>query len=593
MTAVQTSPPRLLPAPAAARLKASLSRLYPEPEAGRTYQRLAALLTEHLAEHPPPAHQRALFDETDVVLITYGDQVTEPGQAPLATLADFLDTHVAGTITGVHVLPFYPSTSDDGFAVVDYDAVDPALGGWEDVERLGRRFRLMVDAVFNHVSASSRWFRAWQEGDPRYAGFFPVVAGDVDVTGVVRPRTSPLLTPVVTPEGSRRVWTTFSADQVDLDYRNPEVLLAVTRSLLGYLTHGVGIVRLDAIAFLWKMIGTACVHLGQTHETIRLWRTVVDLVAPGTLLITETNVPHAENVSYFGHGTDEAHLVYQFPLAPLVLSTFHLANSETLREWAASLSTPSPQTTFLNFLSSHDGIGLRPAEGLLTRSEINQLADLSRAHGGGVSFRAEADGRLSPYELNTVYFEALTPVDSTEPLATQVDRFLSAQSILLALQGVPAIYVESLLGSGNWIEGVKQTGRLRTINRQKFDRRALERELADVSSRRHQVFHRLLRRIATRIAQPAFHPNAAQRVLDTPASLFAVQRTAVDGSSRLVCVHNVSGRPQHYRSTDLAVAGLLTDTETGERYAPDAGGQVDVDLPPYGVRWMREELAAS
>lgn len=590
MTAVPTSPPRLLPAPVAARLRASLERLYPEPEAGRTSERLVALLSEHLAEHPPPADAPALFDETDVVLITYGDQVTEPGRAPLATLADFLDTHVAPTITGVHVLPFYPSTSDDGFAVVDYDAVDPELGSWDDIERLGKRFRLMVDAVFNHVSASSRWFRAWREGDARYAGFFPVVAGEVDLTAVTRPRTTPLLTPVRTPDGPRRVWTTFSSDQVDLDYRNPEVLLAVTRSLLGYLAHGASIVRLDAIAFLWKTIGTSCVHLGQTHETIRLWRTVVDLVAPGTLLITETNVPHAENVSYFGGGTDEAHLVYQFPLAPLVLSTFHLADSGTLREWAASLSTPSRQTTFLNFLSSHDGIGLRPAEGLLTRSEINQLADLSRAHGGGVSFRAQADGRLSPYELNTVYFEALTPADSTEPLSTQVDRFLSAQSILLALQGVPAIYVESLLGSGNWIDGVKQTGRLRTINREKFDRRALERELADVSSRRHQVFHRLLRRIATRISQPAFHPNAAQRVLETHPSLFALERTAVDGSSRLICVHNVSGRPQRYRSTDLAISRELSDTETRDRYAPDADGQVDVDLPPYGVRWLREEL---
>ncbi len=583
---------RRLSAAEVTRLRASLERLYPPDVAADTLARLASLLEEHLGVHAPGEQRRRLFDETDVVLITYGDQVTEPGRAPLATLTDFLADQVEGVITGVHVLPFYPSTSDDGFAVVDYDAVDPTLGDWDDVERLAERFRLMVDGVFNHVSASSPWFRGWRAADPRYAGFFLSAPAGADLSGVTRPRTSPLLTTVDTAAGPRQVWTTFSADQVDLDYSNPDVLLAVTGSLLSYIAHGAGIIRLDAVAFLWKQPGTPCIHLDQTHEIIRLWRSVIDTVAPGTLLITETNVPHNENVRYFGNGSNEAHLVYQFPLAPLVLSTFHLADATTLREWAATLSKPSAQTTFFNFLSSHDGIGVRPAEGLLTRSEIAQLGDLARYHGGGVSFRAEPNGHLSPYELNSVFFDALTPVDSSERLSTQVDRFLASHSILLALAGMPAIYVQSLLGSTNWIEGVERTGRLRSINRQKFDRRALERELADVGSRRHQVFTRLLRRIAIRTAEPAFHPNADQRMIDTDRQLFAFERTAVDGESRIVCVHNVSGRGQRFR----APAGTrtpLVDVVSGGVVHPEPGAMLDVPVEPYGVRWLRTGTTAA
>jgi len=574
-----------LPPQTAARLRAHVEALYGPDRADPVVAALLELMAGHLAAGGGGPGSEP-FDETDVVLITYGDQVTEPGRAPLGTLADFLEQHVQGVITGLHVLPFYPWTSDDGFAVVDYGRVDPALGEWGDIERLGRRFRLMVDAVFNHVSASCPWFSGWLGGDPRYDGFFLCPPPGADLSAVVRPRTTSLLTPFETPRGVRRVWTTFSADQVDLDFSTPKVLLDVTRQLLAYVAHGAEIIRLDAVAFLWKRVGTPSIHLRETHEVIRLWRTVLETVAPGTLLVTETNVPHAENVSYFGDGTNEAHLVYQFPLAPLVLSAFLLADAQVLQEWAATLTTPSPTTTFLNFLSSHDGVGVRPAEGLLTPAEIAQLGDLARAHGGGISSRVTREGRLAPYELNTSYFEALTPADSREPLRVQVDRFLAAHSILLALAGVPAIYVHSLLGSGNWQEGVERTGRLRTINRQKFDRRALERELSDIGSRRHQVLTRLRRHIAVRTSEPAFHPNGAQRILDTQPQLSALERTAVDGSSTVVCVANLAGRPQRFVRDGLSVRGRVVDLLSGAEH--DVGGGVaDISLDSYGVRWLR------
>jgi glycosidase len=568
--------------------------LYPECDRESLVIRLEALAAEFRGPHDV-ARREEPFDETDVVLITYGDQVREPATPPLRTLHDFLRRRFAGVVTGVHVLPFFPSTSDDGFAVADYLAVDSELGLWEDVRALGEDFRLMVDAVFNHTSASNAWFRRWCAGDPAFEGFYVTADPSDDWSGVTRPRPHPLLHRFQTARGEEHVWTTFSADQVDLDYSNPDVLLAMTGVLLEYVESGAGIVRLDAVAYLWKERGTACIHHEKTHEVIRLWRTLLDAVAPGTLLITETNVPHRENVSYFGDGHDEAHLVYQFPLAPLVLSAFHLADATTLTEWADALSTPSETTTFLNFLGSHDGIGVRPVEGILTQAEIGQLLELAKAHGGGVSWKVNADGSLSPYELNAVYFDALTEVDSAEPMETQVRRFLSAQSILLALAGVPAIYVHALLGSRNWVEGVEQTGHLRAINRQKLEREELERELDDPRSLRHMVTTRLSRRIRVRTGERAFHPNGPQRVLRAGPKVFGFEREAPDGSSALVCLHSVSGRREDVDlgpEDGLTLRGRFHDL-CAERVAEtDAHGRLRLALPPYGVAWLRRDQAA-
>ena len=286
------------------RLQEHLSRIYGEHLADDVTGRFVQLLAEHARSRTEP-RPADLFDETDVVLIAYGDQVRAPSEAPLATLGRFLRDHTRGVVSGLHLLPHFPATSDDGFAVADFAAVDPALGEWRHVEDLAADFRLMLDAVLNHTSASHPWFTGWLSGDPRYAGFYLDVDPATDLTSVVRPRTTPLLTPFESGEGTRHVWTTFSADQVDLNYANPEVLLAATKELLRYVGHGARMLRLDAVAFLWKQPGTPCIHLPQTHEIIRLWRTVLDAVAPGTLLVTETNVPHRENLTYFGNGADE------------------------------------------------------------------------------------------------------------------------------------------------------------------------------------------------------------------------------------------------------------------------------------------------
>lgn len=550
---------------------------------GRLEERLAAFVAEVGAGRPARP-----FDQRDAFLITYGDMVRQPGEAPLQTLGSFLHAHAGGVVHGVHLLPFYPYSSDDGFSVIDYYAVDPALGTWDDIAAIGRDFRLAFDAVINHISAQSEWFQRFLRDEHPYRDYFITVDPGADLSAVFRPRALPLITPVQTAAGERHVWTTFSEDQIDLNFANPDVVLEFVDLLLFYAACGAEVIRLDAIAFIWKEVGTRCLHQPQAHHIVRLFRRVFDRVAPQVALLTETNVPHEENVSYFGDGFNEAQMVYNFSLPPLVLHAIHTGNAGALSTWAGSLSTPSQQTTFFNFLASHDGIGVTPARGILGDEAIDALAAGVEALGGFVSYKNNADGSQSAYELNVNYLDALgDPVATDEEPALIARRFLTAQAIMLALPGVPGIYFHSLFGSRGWPAGVEETGRFRTINREKLQRDALERELAQAGSLRAHVFEGYRQLLAARAAEPAFHPQAPQHVLPVSEALFALQRSSRDGQSHVLCVHNVSN---HAVEASLALAGGPTtgpfrDLLAGGRYLPERGALL-LDLAPYQVLWL-------
>lgn len=577
------------------RIRSHLHFLYPG-QGDRLSARLLQRLEDFAAAHPqlaaaPPAAARLTY--RDAILITYGDQIREPDRPPLRTLSEFLNTHLGTLVTGIHILPFYPYSSDDGFSVIDYRRVDETLGGWEDIHTLGQDHLLMFDAVINHISRHSDWFQGFIQGNPRYQDYFITVPPGADLSGVVRPRALPLLTPVETRAGIRHVWTTFSDDQIDLNYANPEVLFEIIDLLLFYAAHGASLIRLDAIAYLWKEIGTPCIHLEQTHRVVKLFRAVLDAVAPGVILITETNVPHAENISYFGSplpdqaGTDEAQLVYQFPLAPLVLHTYRTGRAETLSNWAASLET-LPGTTFFNFIASHDGIGVRPAEGLLSPDEIQALVEQTLNHGGRVSYRHNPDGSQSVYELNITLYDTLNdPHRPTQPL--DVRRFLGSQAIMLSLAGVPGIYFHSLFGSPNCHACVDETGRARSINRQKFALAQLQEALGQPGSRLAQVFTGYRRLLEVRCNHPAFHPSAPQAVLRLGAGVFALHRYSPDGKDRVICLVDVSGQPQLI-SLDFAALGLPASLIWVEllheaRYQSD-GEQLTIHLEAYQVAWL-------
>ncbi|HSR32595.1 MAG TPA: sugar phosphorylase, partial [Anaerolineae bacterium] len=389
--------------------------------------------------------------------------------------------------------------------------------------------------------------------------------------------------------------TTFSEDQIDLNFAHPPVLLKIIEILLFYVDKGAQLIRLDAIAYLWKKVGTTSIHLQETHRVVKLLRCVLDAVAPDVILITETNVPHEENISYFGNplpgsgGTDEAQLVYQFPLPPLVMHSILTGNARTLSEWAAGLEIPAAQATFFNFTASHDGIGVMPAQGLLSEAEIAKLVDTTLAHGGRVSYKSNPDGSQTVYELNISYFDALSDPAFDESQTTQVQRFAVSQAIMLALAGVPGIYVHSLIGSRSWQEGAAWTGHNRTINREKLDRFALEQDLGDSTSLRHLVLNQYRRLLQARADEPAFHPQGDQQVLLLHEAIFALLRTSPDGSSRVLCLHNVSNRTEtlHFHPADLGLpAGGWRDLLTGKSHSV-VPSSCTLSLPPYGIYWLR------
>ena len=578
------------------RMERNLRAVYDEAVANAILSELLPRL-DHFRDQNPSlseANQSCgqIFSEQDVILITYGDQIQEPSVSPLRSLNEVLSSTVGDVINTVHILPFYPYTSDDGFSVVDYKEVDPNLGDWNDVQRLSARFRLMFDAVINHMSQASAWFQAYCRGEQGMAGFFISADPATDLSSVVRPRTTPLLTPFETDAGIRYVWTTFSADQVDLNYADPKLLLEVVDVLLFYVAMGARLIRLDAIAFLWKEVGTSCLHLPQTHALIRFLRAMLDEVAPNVLLVTETNVPHQDNISYFGDGYDEAQMVYNFTLPPLTLDAFRTGNAKRLTAWAQTLTTPSDETAFFNFMASHDGIGLRPVEGILSADEVNALAEQVKRHGGYVSYRTNPDGSESPYELNIVYYDALNDPYCEETQAIQVARFLCSQAILLSMAGVPGIYVHSLFGSRNWREGVDSTGRARTINRRKFQREVLESELAESGSVPCQVLKGYRRLLTCRIREPAFNPAAGQRVFADNDALFVVERTARDGGRVALCVHNVSARPVDYAISGEVLRSIshtnIVDLISGQIWEA-CGASLSLAVPPYAVLWLAPE----
>lgn len=573
--------------PPRARMNELLRSLYGDTVGGQT----AAALADLIARHRTPAKFSASsseLSERDVLLITYADQVRADGGAPLQTLASFCEQHLTGVVSGVHILPFYPWSTDDGFAVKDFFAVEPAYGTWADLARLGGRFDLMFDAVFNHMSAESAWFQRFLRDEPEFRDFFVTVQGRPDLSQVARPRALPLLTEFQTVHGPERVWTTFSADQVDLNVKNPRVLLALLDALLFYAGQGARFIRLDAIAYLWKEIGTSCIHLPQTHAVIQLLRAVLDEVAPHVQLITETNVPHADNLSYFGDGTNEAQLVYNFALPPLVLHALLRGDASHLTRWAATLKAPTNRTTFFNFLASHDGIGLNPARGILPQPEIDFLAERCLAHGGFINYKHNADGSKSPYELNIVYFDAVNDPAAGASMETEVNRFMVAQAIMLSLAGVPGIYFHSLFGSRNDREAARASGINRRINRQKFARAELELELAEARSLRTCVFekHRVL--LKARRSHAAFHPHAAQNVFPGDGRVFAVLRTAANGHDGVLCLHNVTNEPVRLSIPAADVASVHAWTGMlGETPRPvSAEGKIFVTLRPYEVNWL-------
>ncbi|EEJ0015204.1 sugar phosphorylase [Listeria innocua] len=554
-------------------LRKRLSRLYSEDVVESLATRIEARVNQ--------TKQRKLvrkdkWDEKDIVLITYGDQFKEESKKTLPTFKKMYDRYLKSTFEVVHFLPFYPYSSDDGFSVIDYKAVNPELGDWEDIKEMEKSARLMFDFVCNHMSAKSEWFKRYLAGDKEFQNFFVEMDPDTDLSSVTRPRATPVLTPFQFASGKEGyIWTTFSEDQIDLNFASPEVLYKMIDVLLFYLEEGAEYVRLDAVGFMWKVPGTSSIHLDETHEIVKLFRDLVDMAAPGTIIITETNVPHVDNISYFGNGEKEAHMVYQFPLPPLVLHAIHHGNAEFLSNWAKGLELPEGKRTFFNFLASHDGIGLNPVRGIIPEADILALVDDLEKEGALVSYKQNPDGTKSPYEINVTYMDALSKQADTDDL--RLSRFLVAHAVLMSIPGVPAVYVQSILGSRNDYSGVETTGHNRSINRKKYDLAEITAELEQAESLRKETYEALTKLISTRKAESLFHPEIAMEVLESTAELFVVKRSS--GAESIILIHNLSEKEVHY-SLD---SGVYTNLYTGSAVT----GSDSIKLRGYEFCWLK------
>nr|WP_228445281.1 alpha-amylase family glycosyl hydrolase [Thalassotalea sp. HSM 43] len=534
-------------------------------------------------ECQPPAAYTNHWDQNDVFVITYADSIENKPEPPLQTLHHFLSDYLGDSVSSVHILPFYPYSSDDGFAVIDYYQVNQSVGDWPDIQALTKDYRVMADVVINHCSARSGWFENFKQGKHPGKDYFYCVDKDTDTSQVVRPRTHDLLRPVETQDGERYVWCTFSHDQVDFDFTNPKVLLEFVSVIKFYLDQGIRIFRFDAVAFIWKEENSSCINLMQTHEIIKCLRLLAEHYCPGSVIITETNVPNRQNLMYFGNA-NEAHAIYNFSLPPLLLNTLISGDCSHLKTWLMSLPPAQHGTTYFNFIASHDGIGLRPVEGILSQQQIDSLINTMVNFGGKVSWRALENGQNQAYEINIALFEALQGT-SKGPDNLQKERFICAHAIMLAIEGIPAIYIHSFVGTLNDHERVKHTGQNRAINRHKWHYPSLTAQLDDSTSKEHQVLSALQNMIAIRKAQSAFHPNATQYTLHLGTSLFAFWRQSPDRQQSIFAINNISDQEQILRLGDLNLieldtwVDLISDTQFDDLYQT-------ITLAPYQTLWI-------
>jgi len=591
-----------IPEAALKRMAGRMEYLYGSEEAARTLPELKRILKVHHAHKPPElvADETQLdpeerFTERDLVLITYGDSIKGERGETIKAMHEFVQSCNLASVNTIHMLPFFPYSSDRGFAVVDFSAVDPKMGTWDAVRALGADYDLMFDAVFNHASSRSELFRGFLRGDPAYKDFFTAYESPDDLTPdqrskIFRPRTSDILTRFETIEGPRFIWTTFSPDQIDFNFRNPQVLLSVLEALLFYVRRGADIIRLDAVTYLWSEPGTESIHLPQTHVIIKLLRDVLDTVAPGVALITETNVPHEQNISYFGDGSDEAHMIYNFALPPLVLHTMYSGDTGAISEWAAGLELPSDQATFFNILDTHDGVGVQGVKGILSPEQIEAMIETARQHGAYISYKATATGE-EPYEINTTWWSAINIEGDGEDIARKVRRYTASRSMAFALKGVPGIYTHGAIALPNDYELAERSGVKRDVNRGLIDPDMYREQIGLPDSKRGLLRAYQSKATDIRAHERAFHPRGEQRVLTPSGAVFAVLRISPEGDRRVLALTNVTDAPVRVElplgelgGGEAAWRCLLTD-----QVVEATDGRLAVELDAYDVIWLQPQ----
>ena len=563
-----------------------LNRIYADVLEKKHIKQLSSSLLEHVIEtqNDMPLHiteDGESWSQNTIVMITYADTIEDKNSLPINSINKFLKTYCADTFEIVHILPFFPSSSDKGFSVKDYYSVYHQFGQWNDILRISKEFGVMADVVINHGSSESLWFKNFIKGKGKGSDYFLNFDEPFDTSKVVRPRTSDLLNPVKTTDGIKYTWCTFSKDQVDYNFSNPVVLFEFVQIIIFYLSKGITVFRFDAVAFIWKKIGTSCINLEKTHEIVRLFRTLLTYLSPKAILVTETNTPARENVSYFGNA-NEAHWIYNFSLPPILIYSILAGDSSYLEKLTMSMPPSQLGTSYLNFIASHDGIGLRPAETFLTKDEVTRFINLMEQNGGRVSYRSNNTDTPEPYEINITLFDAMKESFNKE-VNLYVERFICIHTIMLSLEGVPAFYIHSLFGTQNDYALYKQTNQNRSLNRGKI--KISEIDLSNESEPQSYIFLQLKKLMLIRKKQPAFHPNAVQFTLHLGSNLYGIWRQSLDKKQSIFCISNLTDEVVNLSLLDLNLIGfdhwrdIITEIEIDDITS-------EIELRPYQTIWL-------
>ena len=506
------------------------------------YSKKINKLINNYKDIEPKNSKNDYWSENTILLITYADSISRGlSGKTLNDFGKFYKKYLEKFINSIHFLPFFPSSGDGGFSVKNHNDVDKAYGTWEDIQSLSKKANIMTDLVLNHSSSKGDWYKNFLDDKDPGKNYFYVVDKNYDCSKVVRPRDHDLLTEIELQNKKKFLWCTFSHDQIDLNFKNPDVLLEFIKLILKLSSYGIKIFRLDAVAFIWKQPGTTCLNLSQTHEIIKLLRDIVDQLDKNLIIVTETNLPKQENLSYFGKN-DEAHWIYNFSLPPLIVNTFLFEDSVALTKWSMKMPPAQLGNAYLNFIASHDGIGMRPAEGILSDKEIKKMLQRLKKNGSKFSMRKLSNNEEKVYEANISLFNALQFTDSDLKGKFALKRFIAAHCIILAIEGVPAFYFNSLFATKNDEETFANTGVKRNLNRYKWHYSTLVDLIKTnntIEKNCYEIFKKL---ISIRKIQPAFHPNATQFTLNLDKNIFAVWRQSRDRKQSIFALTNVSSK---------------------------------------------------
>ncbi len=486
------------------------------------------------------------ISEKTSLVICYCDSVYSEKRKSIKVFQTFFQKILKKYFNTIHFLPFYPSSSDSGFAVKDHYKVENKLGNWKDIRNISKLSNIMADMVINHASARGLWFKNFLKKKEPGKDYFFTVDSKFDTSNVVRPRDHKLLKKIKIFKKSDYLWRTFSADQIDLNFRNPYVLIQFIKIMIHLINNGVTIFRLDAIAYLWKENGTKCINLKQTHEIIKLLRNIINLLNIQTTIITETNLPEKENLTYFGKN-DEANWIYNFSLPPLLIHAFLFENSSYLNKWSNKLPKTKNGNCYLNFIASHDGIGIRPTEGIFDNKTLNNFIKRLKKNGSKFSYRKDQKYSKKVYEANITVFDALKKSDFDPSGKFFFERYLAAHAIMISFEGIPAIYFNSLFGKSNDEAKYVITGNNRDINRYKWNYKSIIRNLKDKKSKQSVFYNSIIKLLEIRRKQKAFHPNAFRCNVKISSKVYSFKRISVDKKQTIICVTNLSSKIQEIR----------------------------------------------